>query len=653
MKRIKLLLSAFLWIILSALGQAQTAPYTTAPNIVACPNTIVHIPVTVTNFNHIGAISLTLDYDKNVLVFMGFTHHVNLPASFTVDTLFDGRIRVGGYETINPSGTTIADGEVLFTIDFYYNGGNTNLTWFDSGISCEYSTNTPNFLPLIDNPQSTYYINGSVSPYPSAFISSVSGTSPLNINETTLYSASGVILGGGTGTWSCSDTLVAKVNPLTGLVTAKSPGTCYIIYTVNGCNSTYTKQALLVVNGFPIDIVLQKGVNCGEFDVILKPTIDISGNLNKIVFTVKWPATAGTDVQFTGFTSLWPNLQQIGSIESYGGYYYCLFSSLTDYLVNWAANSSDTIMTFYHSGTGEGNADFKIISSSYLLGNNTAYSIEFNNSDATGSIINNADNLSLNCGLFLKDILQGAYDNSLVPPQIMRTDLLDAGYLPLSQPYENTPLAYSGTESVNSFTASVVDWVVVELRTDVDPSTMVSQQAALLLSDGNIVSSDQINAPIFHSVTAGNSYYVVIYHRNHLPVMTANAIIFPNTPLTRYDFTTIPEDNVYGGLNGVAPVDDFVFGQIAGDINMDNRLKFSGSGNDRALVFVAILNVLPDAITISTIHGYYTEDINLNGEVKYSGAGNDQGLIWANIDYFANPAIVPISVYYGVVPVNY
>ena len=47
----------------------------------------------------------------------------------------------------------------------------------------------------------------------------------------------------------------------------------------------------------------------------------------------------------------------------------------------------------------------------------------------------------------------------------MNTSLLTGGYIPTTQPYSGAPWSYSGTESVGSIPALVVDWILVELRT--------------------------------------------------------------------------------------------------------------------------------------------------------------------------------------------
>ena len=83
---------------------------------------------------------------------------------------------------------------------------------------------------------------------PDASISSVTGVTPLCINETSIYTTSGVVLGGGTGAWSSSNIAVATVNSSTGEVTGVSAGTCNIIYTIiGGCNGTPSAQTSVTI----------------------------------------------------------------------------------------------------------------------------------------------------------------------------------------------------------------------------------------------------------------------------------------------------------------------------------------------------------------------------------------------------------------------
>ncbi|WP_316634967.1 Ig-like domain-containing protein [uncultured Flavobacterium sp.] len=88
----------------------------------------------------------------------------------------------------------------------------------------------------------------SVTINPNASIVSVTGTSPLCIGGTATYSANTVVLSGGTGAWSSSNTAIATVNA-SGLVTGVSAGIANIIYTITGgCGGTKSAQQSVTIN---------------------------------------------------------------------------------------------------------------------------------------------------------------------------------------------------------------------------------------------------------------------------------------------------------------------------------------------------------------------------------------------------------------------
>ncbi|HTX88259.1 MAG TPA: cohesin domain-containing protein, partial [Bacteroidales bacterium] len=70
-------------------GQTVPGPVTTAATVTTCPGQIVSVPITVSNFNDVGSITLTLYYDKNVMTYYSFD---NTPGgiTFTPDTGFPG-----------------------------------------------------------------------------------------------------------------------------------------------------------------------------------------------------------------------------------------------------------------------------------------------------------------------------------------------------------------------------------------------------------------------------------------------------------------------------------------------------------------------------------------------------------------------------------
>lgn len=90
--------------------------------------------------------------------------------------------------------------------------------------------------------------NVEVTINPTASVTSVNGTTPITLGNSTTYTASSVVLGGGTGAWSSSSPSVATVNSSTGDVTGVAPGTNNIIYTITGgCGGTVSAQKTITV----------------------------------------------------------------------------------------------------------------------------------------------------------------------------------------------------------------------------------------------------------------------------------------------------------------------------------------------------------------------------------------------------------------------
>ena len=147
--------------------------------------------------------------------------------------------------------------------------------------------------------------------------------------------------------------------------------------------------------------------------------------------------------------------------------------------------------------------------------------------------------------------LEGAYEGDA-----MYTKLNDLGYLPgqkpstffgtatsAGQPYAVAPWLYMGAEGVAydqdstgtddaGYPATVVDWVLVSLRTGTDRATTICTQAALLHSDGHIEMVEEFGCC---NINPDSSYYLVIEHRNHLLVMSHQKLAITNDTLT-YDF---------------------------------------------------------------------------------------------------------------------
>lgn len=188
--------------------------------------------------------------------------------------------------------------------------------------------------------------------------------------------------------------------------------------------------------------------------------------------------------------------------------------------------------------------------------------------------------LRLNARVMLEGPLSGDGTSMRVSP---------GGIVPLAQPFSadafaGTSLAWDGSERVISLPADVVDWVLVELRLGTELATIEGRRAGLLLSDGRIVDTDGVSRLAFPGRSA-TSYFVVVRHRNHVPVISESAVALTNVsgPAGVPFDVSIDDPLLAGDANADGHVrnddkNDFFFpalgqsGYLPGDFNLDGQI---------------------------------------------------------------------------------
>jgi hypothetical protein len=156
----------------------------------------------------------------------------------------------------------------------------------------------------------------------------------------------------------------------------------------------------------------------------------------------------------------------------------------------------------------------------------------------------------------------------------MNTDLNTNGFVPNNQPYASAPWNYSGTEQVAGMpNSNVMDWVLVELRDAADagsatPTTQISRQAAFILNDGSVVDIDGSSILQFDNLSF-QKVFVIIYHRNHLGIISSEAIPVTGSVFT-YDFTSENKSYGSGSQNELSAG---IWGMISGDANADGTVN--------------------------------------------------------------------------------
>lgn len=187
------------------------------------------------------------------------------------------------------------------------------------------------------------------------------------------------------------------------------------------------------------------------------------------------------------------------------------------------------------------------------------------------------------------------------------------------QPYADLPWTYPGTEgsdfTSSSYMPTVVDWVLLSFRSSTSPGTEVAKTAALLHNDGHI---DLVETCL--RLMEGEDYYVVIEHRNHLPVMSHVLVEVIDGILT-YDFSA---QDAYktASTSGAKELTPGVWAMYAGNVYPDYiSIGYEINGADKA-------NWLYNN---GNFNAYLLADVNLDGDIN----GGDKSMWFENNGIFS------------------
>jgi hypothetical protein len=308
------------------------------------------------------------------------------------------------------------------------------------------------------------------------------------------------------------------------------------------------------------------------------------------------------------------NVKTGGLVDPSYTFSHCIFRNGTPakgsaYLVLNSSNTFTATGTYFENTSGVGNNVWK-----YYDTGHATFTDAFG--DFAGPEFEFDPNSRIDWGPFdvtmdLTVMLEGAYNGTN-----MNTDLINLGLIPLSQPFNSNPAAdwyYTGSESVGSIPANVVDWVLVQIRSasdaaSADGGTVVAEQAAFLLNDGSIVDLDGSSNLFFSGITYSSGLFPVVWHRNHLGVISANKMTRTGGVYT-YNFTQA--GSAYSDTNaGEGDLGGGIFGMFGGDSN--------GSG------WVYDGDTYYDWNPYAGETGYRKADYNLDGQLD----NKDKNDVW-------------------------
>ena len=202
-------------------------------------------------------------------------------------------------------------------------------------------------------------------------------------------------------------------------------------------------------------------------------------------------------------------------------------------------------------------------------------------------------------------LLEGAYAGAgqMATSAAFETSLEDSAS---AQPYgaatfSETETAYHGVEFASpSLPEGTIDWVVIALRTSPSAADEVARVAGLLMADGSVRSLDG-TLQVFVPGVPKTSYYIVVYHRNHLAVMSNSPVALGTGP-GLWDFRTGQSQAYSDSGPGLKDLGSGWFGMFGGDVNADGMIIASD--------FNAFLSATKSGLT-----GYRMEDFDMDDQV--------------------------------------
>jgi len=253
-------------------------------------------------------------------------------------------------------------------------------------------------------------------------------------------------------------------------------------------------------------------------------------------------------------------------------------------------------------------------------------------------------------------LLQGSLIESSYTPAspdgLMRTELnmrrflpgqdnrfIFAGDTPAGQPYSIDPWAYMGEEGAAfdftvigdpqaGYPLDVTDWVLVSLRSTIFPDSEICKRAALLQSDGQIIFIEEFDC--CGTLDPNQPYYIVIEHRNHVPVMTPTAVNVVDGVIA-FDFRAEESyTGIFGSATGQA-IYDFQGGSVFCMVSGNPDQIGAGDAQD---INVSDLAFWSGQSGLDT--GYFRSDVNMDGDVN----SDDRAIIENN---FGNTSGIPFN----------
>lgn len=229
-------------------------------------------------------------------------------------------------------------------------------------------------------------------------------------------------------------------------------------------------------------------------------------------------------------------------------------------------------------------------------------------------------NMSL-ARVYAKVWLEGPYDAA--SGMMRRTPAYKAILDTLKRDWDTHFLQTDLKQPITTLVPQAVDFILVYLRSSESEAAALAGNIGILGADGFLY--DLYGNPGITLNVRQGVYYIVLVHRNHLPVQSSHAVdisqLSGNLAGLYYDFTLAA--NCYPGAEGtynepVKLLSANVYGLFAGNTNQQIGMESTGGGLAAWPKIIASLDMTPVQQQSGDDPRYTRADTDLSGVVIYA-----------------------------------
>lgn len=256
----------------------RDAPITTAVSTTICPGSSFTVPVTVTNFLQVTAISLRMDYNPTLMTYTGYANvNQSLGGILINEVPVSGTLKKIIVVWSNVIPLTLPDGATLFELNFTHLSGSPILMFNNTdggGGECEYADE--NAVPMNDLPTSTFYHNAIISNQALPSAGPITGLSSVCKGQAGVSYSITPLAGATSYSWTVPPgaTIVSGSsthNITVNYGTSASSGNVTVAG-VNSCGPGASSALFITVNDLPVPTIIGSPTGCAGAPSVLYTT---------------------------------------------------------------------------------------------------------------------------------------------------------------------------------------------------------------------------------------------------------------------------------------------------------------------------------------------------------------------------------------------